>query len=372
MPQLVAPLLNVGRVFRMPYPRVSVLVFFAFIGGTVMLFSSGHVSESHDSGKPHHTDRGFINLDQPDEGGFVDLLRWQWERFRKGFPSRADYNFPLARNDPAYLKLNRGTTTFTWIGHATVLLQLNGKNILTDPQFSQRASPFQWIGPKRVIAPGLALEDLPRIDIVVVSHDHYDSLDKPTIMNLYKRAGGRETIFCVPLGLKKWFHDLGVTKVREMDWWDVEHVDGLEIIAVPVRHWSKRLFTSRNQTLWSGWAIRSKDFSFFFAGDSGYTEIFKEIGRRLGPFDLSAIPIGAYEPRWFMQRYHMNPEEAVNVHMDVRSKKSVGIHWGTFVLSDEPLDEPAKRLEQARKARNLSDGEFVALKHGETIILDGR
>jgi len=349
----------------------SVAVSFAFIGGAIMLLSPVQASESLDSGKPHHTESGFKNLDSSEGGGFIDLLKWQWERFRKGLPPKRVYDFPLAQSDPAYLRSNREKTTITWIGHATVLLQLKGKNILTDPQFSQRASPFQWIGPKRVIQPGLVLRDLPAIDIVVISHDHYDSLDDATIMNLFTRDSGENIIFLVPLGLKKHFRDLGISRVQEMDWWDADNAGGLEFIAVPVKHWSKRLFTARNETLWAGWVIRSKDFSFFFAGDSGYTHLFKEIGQRLGPFDLAAIPIGAYEPRWFMRWFHINPEEAVQVHLDVRSRKSVAIHWGTFVLSDEPLDEPPKRLEQARKAQSLSEEEFVALKHGETIILDG-
>ncbi len=348
----------------------NILVFVAFIGGAIVLFSPTNAAESIDPSKAHHTEHGFRNLDYPDEGRFTDLLKWQWQRLWEGRPHNRPYNFPLAKNNPAYLQANRDKATVTWIGHATLLLQLNGKNILTDPQFSQRASPFQWIGPQRVVPPGLALEDLPRIDIVVISHDHYDSLDTGTITNLRQRQGGELTTFFVPLGLKKWFQDLGITRVREMDWWDVERLDGLEIIAVPVHHWSKRFFASRNQHLWAGWVIRSNDFSFLFAGDSGYTELFKEIGRRFGPFDLAAIPIGAYEPRWFMRPHHMNPEEAVQVHLDVRSKKSIGIHWGTFVLSDEPLDEPPQRLKQARKEKNLSEGEFVALKHGETIILD--
>jgi N-acyl-phosphatidylethanolamine-hydrolysing phospholipase D len=346
-----------------------ILVFFAFIGGSIMLFSPINASESPDSSKLHHTERGFRNIDHADESGFLGFLKWQWERLWKRLPPNRPYNFPLANNDPMALKSNSNKTTATWIGHATLLLQLDGKNVLTDPQFSQRASPFQWIGPKRVVPPGLTLEDLPHIDIVVISHDHYDSLDTDTIENLYQRKGGETTTFFVPLGFKMWFQDLGITKVREMDWWDVEHLDGLEIIAVPVHHWSGRLFTSRNRTLWAGWVIRSKNFSFFFVGDSGYSDWFKEIGRRFGPFDLAAIPIGAYEPRWFMTSDHISPEEAVNVHLDVRSKKSVGMHWGTFMLSDEPLDEPPSKLAEARKALNVADDAFVTLKHGETIIL---
>jgi L-ascorbate metabolism protein UlaG (beta-lactamase superfamily) len=157
---------------------------------------------------------------------------------------------------------------------------------------------------------------------------------------------------------------------EELDWWDEYAEGGLFFTAVPVQHWSKRSLFSRNDTLWAGWVIRSKDFRFLFVGDSGYTPHFKEIADRLGPFDLSAIPIGAYEPRWFMRPHHISPEEAVQVHLDVRSRKSVGIHWGTFVLTDEPLDEPPERLEKAKTEKGLSAEEFVVLQHGETIIVD--
>jgi len=319
--------------------------------------------------KPHHTKNGFRNIYPTEEKGFSDLIKWNWERRSKDIPPPEAYNFPLAKNDPAYLRSNGDRTTLTWIGHATVLLQLNGKNVLTDPQFSERASPVQWAGPRRVIAPGLSIQDLPPIHIVVISHDHYDSLDTTSIRHLYERTGGKETIFFVPLRLKKWFEDLGISRVIEMDWWDQREEVGLKITAVPVQHWSKRGLTSRNKTLWAGWVIQSEDFRFFFAGDSGYTPHFKEIGERLGPFDLSAIPIGAYEPRWFMADHHIAPEESVQVHLDVKSKKSVAIHWGTFILTDEPLDEPPKRLETALKEKHVSKEDFLVLKHGETIFL---
>jgi L-ascorbate metabolism protein UlaG (beta-lactamase superfamily) len=321
--------------------------------------------------KPHHTKNGFRNVYLHENKGFSDFLKWRWNRLWKTIPGPEDYDFPLAKNDPAFLKSNGEKPTLTWIGHATVLLQVKGFNILTDPHFSQRASPVQWAGPKRVIAPGLSIKDLPPIDVVVISHDHYDALDKQTVMKLYKRQGGRETRFFVPLGLKSWFKRLGITRVFELDWWDEKEENGVKIIAVPVQHWSKRGLFSRNKTLWAGWVIQTNDFRFFFAGDSGYTPLFfKEIGLKLGPFDLSAIPIGAYEPRWFMRHHHLSPEEALQVHLDVRSKKSVAIHWGTFILTDEPLDEPPKRLEKAKKEKGLSKEEFLVLKHGETIIMD--
>ncbi len=300
----------------------------------------------------------------------MDFLKWRWQRRGSQVPSPESYSFPSARNDPDFLKSNRTKTTCTWIGHASILLQLNGKNILTDPQFSERASPVQWAGPKRVMPPGLSLEELPQIHMVVISHDHYDSLDAQTIRRLRGREGGENTTFFVGLGLGRWFKSLGVDRVIELDWWNRRRQDGLEVIAVPVHHWSQRTPFSRNTTLWAGWVIRSEGFSFFFCGDTGYSPIFKEIGRRLGPFDLSAIPIGAYEPRWFMRYYHVSPEEAVQIHLDIGSRKSVAIHWGTFMLTDEPLDEPPKKLRNAIKEKGLTQDGFLALRHGETIILD--
>jgi N-acyl-phosphatidylethanolamine-hydrolysing phospholipase D len=320
--------------------------------------------------KPHHTKNGFTNIYPSDEPGFLDFLKWRWQRIWKKTPSIGEYHFPLAKNDPAVLRSNREKTTLTWIGHATMLLQIGGKNILTDPHFSARASPFQWIGPKRVVPPGIALDKLPGIDIVIISHDHYDSLDKGSIMRLHERKGGPSTRFFVPLGLKEWFSNLGISNVIELDWWDSYDEGGLTISAVPVHHWSKRGLLSENTTLWAGWVIASPDFRFFFCGDTAYKPLFKEIGSRLGPFDLSAIPIGAYEPRWFMRHHHISPEEAVQVHLDVGSKTSVAIHWGTFILTDEPLDEPPLRLEKALEEKGLSADAFLILQHGQTMILE--
>lgn len=323
--------------------------------------------DSSMAGKPHHTSDGFRNTHQAESPGFTDFLKWRWDRLWMDIPGPEAYTLPVVANDGSVLRSNHNETTLTWIGHATVLLQLNGKNILTDPHFSDRASPVQFAGPKRVVPPGVELDDLPFIDAIVLSHDHYDSLDKGTVRRLRDREGGERTRFFVPLGLKKWFEDLGVTNVTELDWWAGARFDDLEFICVPVHHWSQRAPFTRNSTLWAGWVIRSDNFRFFFGGDSGYTPHFKEIGDRLGPFDLAAIPIGAYEPRWFMRHHHISPEEAVQVHQDVKSRKSVGIHWGTFILTDEPLDEPPKRLAKAKDGRNVPEDAFVVLKHGETM-----
>jgi L-ascorbate metabolism protein UlaG (beta-lactamase superfamily) len=214
------------------------------------------------------------------------------------------------------------------------------------------------------------MEDLPPIDYVVISHDHYDSLDTDTIRALVKRPGAELTTFVVPLKLKQWFLGENIEKVMELDWWESWQERGISFTAVPAQHWSKRTPFSRNQTLWAGWAIKSASFNFYFVGDSGYYQpLFQEIGQRLGPFDLAAIPIGAYEPRWFMKSKHLNPAEAVKVHQDVRAKQSLAIHWGTFILTDEPMDEPPVKLREAMKESGLNDGEFRVLRHGEMMRL---
>ena len=320
--------------------------------------------------RSHHTAKGFRNVHEYEENSFFDFIKWRWQRTWKSIPGPKDYDFPLADNDPEFLETNHTKKTLTWVGHATVLVQIAGKNILTDPHFSERTSPVQWAGPKRVAPLGLSLEDLPHIDIVVISHDHYDALDEQTIMNLHQRPGGEKTTFFVPLGLKNWFKKRGVQGVVKLDWWDRHQTDALEVIAVPVQHWGKRGFFGRNQNLWAGWVLNADGFRFFFSGDSGYCPHFKDIGKKLGPFDLAAIPIGAYEPRWFMRHHHVTPEEALKIHLDISSNKSVAIHWGTFILTDEPLDEPPARLKKALQEKEMGEDTFMVLKHGETIILD--
>jgi N-acyl-phosphatidylethanolamine-hydrolysing phospholipase D len=322
-------------------------------------------------GKLPHVPSGFRNPQADERPDFVDFLRWRWERLWKDIPGRETYHFPLAENDPPFLRENQTSTTLTWIGHATVLLQVSGLNILTDPIYSERASPVQWAGPRRVVRPGLAMEDLPPVHAVLISHDHYDALDRQTVHRLHDRRGGDRTTFFVPLGMKAWFQNESIQNVVEVGWWEEHQLGQFKFIAVPVQHWSKRGLFSKDDTLWAGWVVVGPHFRFFFVGDSGYSDQFKEIGEKFGPFDLTAIPIGAYEPRWFMKHSHMDPEEAVQVHLDVASRKSVGIHWGTFILTDEPLDEPPVRLRKALMDRGVSSSEFLVLKHGETIVLDG-
>jgi N-acyl-phosphatidylethanolamine-hydrolysing phospholipase D len=316
-----------------------------------------------DPQKPHRTASGFQNnYPHAEKGGF---WRWKWQQWRDGLPRRPEegYRFEIAKAD---LSTN---PSVTWVGHATVLLRIGGINVLTDPHFSERASPLSFAGPKRVVRAVPALAELPHIDAVVVSHNHYDHLDFDSVAKLSEQAGGSPRFF-VPLGLKDWFARRGIGDVVELDWWQSVAFRSVEIHFVPVQHWSKRTLHDENQTLWGGWVVRHPELSFFFAGDTGYSKDFADIRAKFGGFDLAAIPIGAYAPRWFMQIMHLNPAEAVQVHKDVNARQSLAIHWGTFdSLTDESLYEPPQVLAAEREKAGLHPEEFLILKHGETRVL---
>ncbi|KAF2981380.1 hypothetical protein EK904_002932 [Melospiza melodia maxima] len=225
----------------------------------------------------------------------------------------------------------------TWLGHATVLVEMDELVFLTDPIFSQRASPIQLLGPKRFRGPPCTVAQLPRIDAVLISHTHYDHLDYNSVASLNERFGS-ELRWFVPLGLLPWMQRCGCENVIELDWWEENCVpghDAVTFVFTPSQHWCKRTVTDDNKVLWGSWSVLGPWNRFFFAGDTGYCFAFEQIGKRFGPFDLAAIPIGAYEPRWFMKYQHVDPEEAVRIHIDVQAKKSVAIHWGTFALANE-------------------------------------
>ena len=299
------------------------------------------------------------NYPHPEKGGF---WKWKWEQWREGLPRRPEGGY---RFETAQANLSENPSV-TWVGHATVLVRVGGLSVLTDPHFSERASPFTFAGPKRVVPPVPALHELPHIDAVVVSHNHYDHLDLASVAKLAEQPGGSPRFF-VPLGLKEWFQRRGIDDVVELDWWESRAFKGLEIHFVPVQHWSKRTLTDENRTLWGGWVLRHPELSFFFAGDTGYSRDFSDIRARFGGFDLAAIPIGAYEPRWFMKIMHLDPAEAVQVHRDVNARQSLAIHWGTFEgLTDESLYVPPVRLAQERSKAGLKEEDFFVLKHGET------
>ena len=259
------------------------------------------------------------------------------------------------------------TNYAVWIGHATYLINNGDINILSDPIFSKRASPVGFAGPKRMIPPAMTLNDLPKIDAVVVSHNHYDHLDIWSLKKLFKLNS--ETIFMVPAGDRKRLVKAGIRNVVEMNWWDIFRVSNTEFHFTPVQHWSKRGLFDRNKSLWGGWFIKSNDLSLYHAGDTGYSSDFKTTYQRLGAPDYSFIPIGAYDPRWFMQDSHVNPEEAVQIALDLKTPHSFGMHWGTFTLTDEPVLEPPARLKEALEKQNLESDFFISSKPGEILQL---
>ncbi len=322
---------------------------------------------TRDNGRPsHHTAAGFRN-NYASGWQRASFWRWQQERWQKGVPKApaGGWRFPSVHPDVEWLAANRTASSLTWIGHATFLLQVGGLNVLTDPHLTQRASPLGFAGPRRWMPPALDFPSLPHIDLVVVSHNHYDHLDTETVRRLQQQPRGSPR-FLVPLGLKAWFTAKGIHDVLELDWWEVTDHHALKVTFTPAQHWSARSAWDRNRSLWGGWRIDHADFSFFFAGDTGYSEDFADIRARLGPVQLAALPIGAYDPRWFMAASHVNPEEAVQIHLDLAATHSVAMHWGTFVLTDEPLDEPPHRLRLALHARGIAEDDFLVMKHGET------
>jgi N-acyl-phosphatidylethanolamine-hydrolysing phospholipase D len=326
----------------------------------------------YDPDKPHHTPWGFRNNYSDDLPGGLDFLRWQWQRWRAGLPKPPESPILAVSPELDFIRRNRTEVAITWIGHATVLLQMGGLNILTDPHFSERTSPlsFTGIGSKRHQPPGIALDDLPHIDAVLISHNHYDHLDLPTVRALYRQPGG-PPMFFVPLGVDRWFqaHVTGgkTEHLQPMDWWEEIFYRSIEVRFLPVQHSSWRTPWNRNATLWGAWAVTHPSFSFFFSGDLAYSKDLQDIGRAIGGFDFAAIPIGAYEPRWFFHTQHVNPQEAVQIRRDIGARQTLGIHWGTFEgLTDEPLDRPPRELAAAREAAGLPPDEFFVLRHGET------
>jgi|TARA_B110000211_G_scaffold122810_1_gene141683 N-acyl-phosphatidylethanolamine-hydrolysing phospholipase D len=284
---------------------------------------------------------------------------------RFGTMFRSDDGAPQkVANDGDFLRNNSSTPTATWIGHATLLVQMDGVNFLTDPIWSQTPSPVPLIGPSRWVDPGVALKNLPTIDFVVISHNHYDHLDLPSLRKL--AALNSETVFFVPQGNGDLLRKNGIDQVQELNWGDTASYKGTTIHCLPTQHWSKRSLTDTRKALWSSWAITGPERRFYFAGDTGYFGGFKEIGAKLGPFDLAAVPIGAYEPNAMMEASHMNPEEAVQAALDVQANAAVAMHFGTFDLSDEPISEPPLRFKAAAEKTQLRQANSWVLDIGET------
>lgn len=310
----------------------------------------------------HFDGKKFFNPGRKDEKGFSDFLKWQLTSDRKPWPEWVENKATpqVAKN------VSGGEAHVTFVNHATFLLQFESLNVLTDPVFSDRVSPVSWAGPKRVRAPGLAMDQLPKIDVILVSHSHYDHMDIPSLKSLQKK---HNPLILLPLGNKKILERNGIKGAVEMDWWQSHEVGGQKITLVPAHHWSSRSPWDRNEALWGGFVIEAGGVKAYFAGDSGYGPIFKELVSKLGVFDVSIIPIGAYEPRWFMKQQHLNPDDAVLAHLDLQSPFTLGAHFGTFQLTDEGIDDPIVELAQALEKHKVSKDLFPAPENGQTFVI---
>ena len=359
-----------GRVFKRRSISMAIvsLVTCRVLVASVFFLGGSAWAQSAGAPRPPGPEGYQNNYAHPPKGSF---WAWQWERLVKGVPKPPPqgWNLPAMRADPELLRSPAANPSVTWIGHATVLLRIAGKNILFDPIFSQRASPVSFAGPKRMVPLPIDIGQLPKIDAVMVSHNHYDHFDADSIEQLAALPTGSPR-FLVPLGLKAWFVERGIERVEEYDWWQTTELDGVKITFVPVQHWSRRTLTDTNATLWGGWVVEGEDLRVIHTGDTGYSKDFRDIGERFGGFDMAFIPIGAYAPRWFMQVMHLDVPEALQVRADLRARRAIGIHWGTFeALTDEPADEPPAWLARQRTEKGLSVDEFDVMAIGETRSL---
>jgi len=307
---------------------------------------------------PQHFDgKRFFNPGGSQAGSFSGVLRWKLSSRPEKSP-RFIADVVPTKPPPC---VEGQQLRVTLINHATVLLQQGGINILTDPIWSERASPFSWIGPRRRRLPGVRWDDLPRIDIVLLSHNHYDHLDAATLRRLGSRG---ESQFVVPTGLAGWLRSRKIGPVHELDWGDSLPTRSVTVHSVPAMHFSARGLFDRNRTLWCGYVMEAADRMIYFAGDTAFGEHFAQIRERFRAPDLALLPIGAYEPRWFMGPVHMAPDEAIRAHEILGAKTSIAMHHGTFQLSDEGIDTPKTQL----RADGASDS-FLVLDNGQSVTL---
>jgi N-acyl-phosphatidylethanolamine-hydrolysing phospholipase D len=321
----------------------------------------------------HHRSDGRFQNPWPGDAphGFRDFVRWRiaerWERPIAPSPPRG--SLPIRRPSLVAPHAARGYRSATWVGHATVLLQLGSLNVLTDPIWSDRAAPIRWIGPRRLMPPAVDFDEIPPIDLVLLSHNHYDHLDAPTVRRIARTFP--DAAWVCPLGLGRLLRSLGVRHVTERDWWQTFETPAFTAMCTPARHFSARGLRDRGETLWCGWTVAADGVRVFFAGDSALHPEFGAIARAAGPFDLVLLPIGAYEPRWFMSSVHMNPGDALIAYRELsrgapRPPRCLPIHWGTFRLTDEPVDEPPRRFSELWRGAGLADDALWMLAHGET------
>ena len=307
--------------------------------------------------------------------GFLDFLKWSLVERRRN-PRRPDPDPSVFTTvAPAYI-VPRGAPdlfTITWIGHTSFLIQIAGLNVLTDPVWSARASPVQFAGPRRWVPAAVDFDRLPPIDAVILSHDHYDHLDSSTVSRLAERYPA--AVWYVPLGVGDFLRRRGARDVIERDWWEECVLGALRLTCLPAQHFSGRTLGNRNSTLWCGWALRTDGHSLFFAGDTALHPEYRSIAARCGPFDVAILPIGAYDPRWFMGSVHMSPEDCLDAVGQLEAGQNgqrlvmTAAHWGTFKLTDEPMDEPPARMREGWRAAGRDRKDLWIMQHGETRII---
>ncbi len=310
-----------------------------------------------DRTRPHVAGDRFRNPTGQNGRPQADVPRMLAER-RAAWPSTV----PVTPRD-VQARHSGAWAAVTFVGHSTFVVQTPSGTLITDPMFSERASPVSFAGPRRVRQPGVPLARLPRIDLVLLSHNHYDHCDLPSLRALARRD---DPVLLTPLGNARLARAAGFRHVEELDWWQRATLGSLPVTAAPAQHFSARTPWDRNRALWGSFVVEVSGRRLYFAGDSGYAPHFHEVRRRLGDIDLALLPIGAYEPRWFMQHIHMNPEEAVLAHRDLGAALSVGMHFGTFRLTTEAIDAPLEALDAARARHAVPHDRFITLEFGET------
>ncbi len=303
----------------------------------------------------------FISIPEGKSKTLADVIKWKWTSEPKAWPKWRHLSaLPLQ-------EIDANQNSATWISHSTVLLKIHGQTILTDPVFSNRIGPHPWLGIKRKTPPGKTIESLPPIDIILISHNHYDHLDAFSIKAI---LSSNNPLVIAPLGNGTLLRSLGCTRVIELDWWDsFQATPLLNIALTPALHWSRRTLWDTCQALWGGFVIQSPPLKIFFAGDTGYHDHFQKIHQKFGPMDFSLLPIGAYEPKWFMKDAHMDPADAIQAHLDLHSKQSMGIHFGTFRLTDEGIDDPVDELKMVLVKAKVDPLSFTAPLLGQTITI---
>jgi L-ascorbate metabolism protein UlaG (beta-lactamase superfamily) len=333
-----------------------IFIFFSLIPALIGYFISaprykGPVSD-------HFNGKTFSNPGNAKAKGFRDVLPWLFTRKRGPWPAEKGFTIgekPLNRVDNG--------VRATFVNHSTFLLQFDGLNFLTDPVWSKRTSPVEWAGPKRKRPPGIRFEDLPKIDVVLISHNHWDHLDIATLKKINETHHPK---FVTSLGVGEYLSKHGIISMDDLDWWDeMDITTGMKIQAVPAQHFSGRGMFDRDGTLWVGYVIKRSGGNIYFAGDSGYNaKTFKEIGMKCSPISIAIIPIGAYQPRWFMSPIHCSPQEAVAIHTEIKATVSIAAHFGTFQLADDGKYEPTQELAQALNEQGVNPESFIVLKEG--------